>query len=155
MEYVNSTNSGEYTFVQIYAPWDLLTRYAEVMKLRMPMKTIQSNMKRLFDEEYNDNSMIFTAPYSRDKEYLFDIPTEDREQFFSSSQRAQIVEFILKRKSFSQNPTDVFSMGINKLLQDSVYLAAYPLHEGLPLLNILSIHLMLIFNFIAIFRQNK
>ena len=131
IDYVNSTGSGEYTFVQIYAPWDLLTRYAEVMKLRMPMKTIQSNMKRLFDEEYNDNSMIFTAPYSRDKEYLFDIPTEDREQFFSSSQRAQIVEFILKRKSFSQNPTDVFSIGINKLLRDNVYLAAYPLHEGM------------------------
>ena len=130
LEYMNSGN-GEYTYVHIFAPWDLLTRYAEVMKLRMPMKTIQSNMKDLFDEEYRDKSMVFTAPYSRDKEYLFDIPTEDREDFFSSSQRAQIVEFILKRKSFSQNPTDVFSLGVNKLISDNVYLAAYPLHEGL------------------------
>ena len=99
----------------------------------MPMKTIQSNMKMLFDTEYEDRSMVFTAPYSRDKEYLFDIPVEDREDFFSSSQRSQIVEFILKRKSFSQNPTDVFSVGINKLVSDNVYLAAYPLHEGLDL----------------------
>ena len=74
--------------------------------------------------------MIFTAPYSRDKEYLFDIP-ENKEQFFTKSQRAQIVEFILKRKSFSSNATDVFSIGINKLLSDNVYSAAYPLHEGL------------------------
>lgn len=133
LEYANSTGSGEYTFVHIFTPWDLLTRYAEVMKLRMPMKTIQSNMKMLFDTEYEDRSMVFTAPYSRDKEYLFDIPVEDREDFFSSSQRSQIVEFILKRKSFSQNPTDVFSVGINKLVSDNVYLAAYPLHEGLDL----------------------
>ena len=118
------------TFVQIFAPWDLLTRYAEVMKLRMPMKTIQSNMKILFDLEFADHSMTFTAPYSRGKEYLFDIP-EQREDFFTSSQRAQIVEFILKRKSFSQNANDVFSIGINKLLQDGVYLAAFPLHEGM------------------------
>lgn len=96
------------------------------------MKTIP-NMKRVFDEEDSeeDQSMLFTAPYSRDKVYLFDIPVEDREAFFSSSHRAQIVEFILKRKSFSQNPKDVFSIGVNKLLSDNVYLAAYPLHEGL------------------------
>ncbi len=100
------------------------------MKLRMPMKTIRSNLKLLFDEEYNSDSMIFTAPYSRDKEYLFDIP-EDKEQFFSTSQRAQIVEFILKRKSFSSNCSDVFSMGINKLLSDKVYADAYPLHKGM------------------------
>jgi hypothetical protein len=96
----------------------------------MPMKTIRSNLKILFDEEYNSDSMIFTAPYSKDKEYLFDIP-EDKEQFFSSSQRAQIVEFILKRKSFSSNSSDVFSMGINKLLSDKVYADAYPLHKGM------------------------
>ncbi|CAG2184058.1 unnamed protein product, partial [Oppiella nova] len=103
LEYTDSIGSGEYTYVHIFAPWDLLTRYAEVMKLRMPMKTIQSNMKVLFDEEYSTDSMVFTAPYTRDKEYLFDIPVPDKEQFFTSSQRAQIVEFILKRKSFTTN----------------------------------------------------
>ncbi|CAG2117039.1 unnamed protein product, partial [Medioppia subpectinata] len=37
LEYADSVGNDEYTYVQIYAPWDLLTRYAEVMKLRMPM----------------------------------------------------------------------------------------------------------------------
>ena len=49
--------------------------------------------------------------------------------FFSSAQRSQIVEFILKRKSFSANLSDT-SFGISKLLHEGAYIAAYPLHEG-------------------------
>lgn len=105
-----------------------MTRYAEVMKLKMPMKTIQTSWKMLFDEE-EDQTMRFTVAYSKDKEYLFDIPPQ-KEQFFSSAQRAQVVEFILKRKSFSADMNDASAFGINKLLSDNVYIAAYPLHEG-------------------------
>ena len=106
-----------------------MTRYAEVMKLKMPMKTIQTSWKMLFDED-EDHSMRFTAAYSRDKEYLFDIPPQ-KEQFFSTAQRAQVVEFVLKRKSFSANLSDANEFGISRLLNDKVYIAAYPLHEGL------------------------
>lgn len=98
------------------------------MKLKMPMKTMQTTWKMLFDED-EDHSMRFTAPYSKDKEYLFDIPPQ-KESFFSTAQRAQVIEFILKRKSFSKNKSDVTEFGINKLLSDKVYIAAYPIHEG-------------------------
>lgn len=118
-----------HTFVKIFAPWEVLTRYAEIMKLKMPMKTIQTSWKMLFDEE-DDHSMRFTAAYSRDKEYLFDIPPQ-KELFFSTAQRAQVVEFILKRKSFSPNLNDATAFGIHKLLTDKIYIAAYPLHEGI------------------------
>jgi len=117
-----------YMFIKIYTPWNVMTRYAEVMKLKMPMKTIQTSWKMLFDED-EDHSMRFTAAYSRDKEYLFDIPPQ-KEQFFSTAQRAQVVEFILKRKSFSANLSDANEFGISKLLNDKIYIAAYPLHEG-------------------------
>lgn len=99
------------------------------MKLKMPMKTIQTSWKMLFDED-EDHSMRFTAAYSKDKEYLFDIPIH-KEQFFSAAQRAQVVEFILKRKSFSPNLNDASEFGINKLLSDKIYISAYPLHEGI------------------------
>src|SRR5699024_949400 len=111
-----------HTFVKIYAPWNVLTRYAETMLLKMPVKTMQTTWKMLFDDD-EDHSMRFTAPYSKDKEYLFDIPPQ-KEQFFSTAQRAQVIEFILRRKSFSRNPDDVTEFGINKLISDSVYIAS-------------------------------
>lgn len=137
IEYTN--DSIDKTYVKLHAPWELLARYAEIMKLKMPMKTIQTNWKILFDEdETHAFSMKFTAAYSRDKEYLFNIPPQ-RELFFTSAQRAQVIEFILKRKSFSQNLNDATAFGINKLLSDKVYIGAYPLHEGNSLIHTLTL----------------
>ncbi len=129
LEYAEDVGGAGYVFVKIYTPWNVLTRYAELMKLKMPMKTIQTSWKMLFEED-EDHAMRFTAAYSKDKEYLFDIPPQ-KELFFSTAQRAQVIEFILKRKSFSPNLNDASEFGINKLLSDKVYIAAYPLHEGL------------------------
>lgn len=123
-----STVGNAITYVHIYASWDVLSRYAEIMALRMPMKTIQSNLKLLFDEDTNKDTKAFTTVFSREKEYLFDIPDNDPENFFSPSQRGEIVSYILRRTKFNEN-NDVFSIGINKLLADRVYDAAYPLHD--------------------------
>ncbi|RWS06314.1 Anoctamin-1-like protein [Dinothrombium tinctorium] len=117
------------SYVKIHAPWDVLCRYAEIMKLKMPMKHVESTWKIIFDEDDPYCKKRFTAPYTRDKEYLFNIPPV-KERFFSSSQRSQMVDFILKRKSFSPKTNDASAFGLNKLLQEDVYLAAYPLHEG-------------------------
>ena len=128
LEYTEDISQAGYVFIKIYAPWPVLTRYAEIMKLKMPMKTMQTTWKMLFDDD-ETHSMHFTAAYSKDKEYLFDVPPQ-KELFFHTAQRAQVVEFILKRKSFSRNEDDVTEFGINKLLSDKVYIAAYPIHEG-------------------------
>ena len=49
--------------------------------------------------------------------------------FFSPSNRSRIVAFILKRKMFSEESGDEFSFGIDRLLSEGVYAAAYPLHD--------------------------
>src|SRR5699024_7340402 len=67
----------------------------------------------------------YTTNFSRDKEYLFAIPP-DRDQFFTPSQRSEIIDFILRRTSFSTSSDDSFNIGIHKLLADTAYLAAYP-----------------------------
>lgn len=128
LEYTEDIGGTGYVFIKIYAPWNVLTRYAEIMKLKMPMRTMQTTWKMLFDDDEH-HSMRFTAAYSKDKEYLFDIPPQ-KELFFTTAQRAQVVEFILKRKSFSPNQDDVTEFGINKLISDKVYISAYPIHEG-------------------------
>lgn len=43
--------------------------------------------------------------------------------------RTLVVDFILERQSFSEDSSDVQSVGIKKLLADGVYRAAYPLHD--------------------------
>ena len=155
---VDSTVGNEYVYVHIYAPWETLARYAEVMSLRMPMKTVVSRLNELFEEEADEeeeekdwlddqnvllnrclayfytasprSGRVFTTTFSRDKEYLFAIPTTDREDFFSPSQRSEIIDFILRRTTFDPDlQRNALSIGINKLLADGVYVAAYPLHD--------------------------
>ncbi|GFR30733.1 anoctamin-1 [Trichonephila clavata] len=151
-------------FVKMHAPWEVLSRYGEILKFKMPMKEslfelperTSSNVpdfdfsKYYFRNLFNRMTGLarsvsdlmhpecyklkfkdcrFATVYSRDKEYLFDIPRK-KENFFSPAQRSRIVQFILKRKSFTENHTDVSGFGIKKLLADGVYTAAYPLHEG-------------------------
>ena len=54
---------------------------------------------------------------------------KDRETFFSSAQRSQIVWQILMRTRYDDDDSD--KVGIARLLSNSVYKAAYPLHDGL------------------------
>lgn len=51
------------------------------------------------------------------------------ENFFSSSIRSRIVDFIIKRKRFKEDIDDEFAFGIERLLAEGIYSAAYPLHD--------------------------
>lgn len=52
-----------------------------------------------------------------------------QEDFFSPAVRSSVVNFILSRQKFSASDDDQFAFGINRLINDDVYLAAYPLHD--------------------------
>jgi len=69
----------------------------------------------------------YTEAYSRDKDYLFKELTEDS---FSPANRSRIVEFILQRPCGEDDEDDDISGGIDKLISEGVYTAAYPLHYG-------------------------
>ncbi|XP_075726941.1 anoctamin-2-like isoform X2 [Rhipicephalus microplus] len=136
LEHVPQNPSG-LCFVKIHAPWEVLSCFAEIMRLKMPVKEwslrMQEQNAMLDCEPVEIRSMgrrqkQFAVTFSMSKEYLFDIP-EPKEDFFSAAQRAQVVHFILQRKSFSRD-TQRRHFGIGRLLADGVYLAAYPLHEG-------------------------
>ena len=60
---------------------------------------------------------------------IFDRFSTQSADFFSPSNRSRIVAFILKRKMFSDESGDEFSFGIDRLLAEGVYAAAYPLHD--------------------------
>ncbi len=86
-------------------------------------------VKGLLTDEKNFPPLThrFTAIYSRQKEYLFDIHNEN---FFTAAIRSRIVQFILDRNRFSDSEADDNSFGIDRLVMDETYIAAYPLHDG-------------------------
>lgn len=65
-------------------------------------------------------SLIYSLPLR------FNVEDED---FFTCSVRSRIVDFILKRKRFRDDPEDEFAFGIERLLAEGTYAAAYPLHD--------------------------
>ncbi|XP_077494204.1 anoctamin 1 isoform X3 [Amblyomma americanum] len=138
LEHVPQNPSG-LCFVKIHAPWEVLSCFAEIMRLKMPVKEwslrMQEQNAMLDCEPVEVRAMgrrqkQFAVTFSMSKEYLFDIP-EPKEDFFTAAQRAQVVHFILQRKSFSRD-SHRRHFGVGRLLADGVYLAAYPLHEGGP-----------------------
>ncbi|EFA04121.2 anoctamin-5 isoform X2 [Tribolium castaneum] len=149
LEYVPQESNG-LNFIKIHAPKEVLRRYSEILKLRMPMREMpafrQMHSRTNFivegitsqwdklksyvivdSEKFPEKDQRFTAIYSRDREYLFDV---DSPCFFTPAIHSRIVQFILDRKRFSDNHHDDFAFGIERLLNDSVYSAAYPLHDG-------------------------
>ncbi|KAK4289630.1 hypothetical protein Pmani_037410, partial [Petrolisthes manimaculis] len=135
----SQSQDGETYFVKIHAPWDLLARYAEIMKLKKPIKKEDAEKKKsgffswlgVKDPFQYDHSRIpqeptyFSTGFNRTHVDQFII--KDRESFFSPSQRSLIVWEILLRVRYNDNELGV---GISRLLANDIYVAAFPLHDG-------------------------
>ncbi|XP_076035437.1 anoctamin-5-like [Oratosquilla oratoria] len=140
LEDKSQSQDGQTYYLKVHAPWDLLVRYAEIMKLKKPIKqnNIQSpkkwnifhffGMKNpfLYDEDLiPPEPMYFSTGFNRNRMEQFII--KDRETFFNPSQRSQIVWEILLRVRYSE---DELGVGISRLLANESYVAAFPLHDG-------------------------
>jgi anoctamin-1 len=122
--------------IKIHVPLPVLQRTAEVMKLRVPLKdapvaedsesAVKSRLWSRFGFDLNvfpPKGRRFTEVYSAHKDHLF-----DGRHFSEWSTRTSIVDFVLKRARF--DPHDEYAFGIERLLTERIYSAAYPLHEG-------------------------
>ncbi|KAM8891446.1 anoctamin-1 isoform 2-T3 [Spinachia spinachia] len=144
LEKDEETKISGVSFVKIHAPWNILCREAELMKLKMPTKKVYE-VKQLrgvvekisslvskvveplhpqVEEHQQKNIKHLSHTFSREKQHLFDL--SDKDYFFDSKTRSSIVFEILKRTKCKAK----YSMGITSLLGNGVYTAAYPLHDG-------------------------
>ncbi|XP_063990308.1 anoctamin-5-like isoform X1 [Diachasmimorpha longicaudata] len=127
-------------FIKIHAPKEVLQTFCGIMKLKMPIKPLSNEELQvsgtdIFEDakswfinlfkcaqldpaKFPKREARLLAEFSRDKDYLFDL---DDDNFFPTNVRAMIVDFILERQS----------EGIQRLIANGVYSAAYPLHDGM------------------------
>ncbi|XP_022914526.2 anoctamin-1-like [Onthophagus taurus] len=129
-------------FIKIYVPREVLCQYAELLKLRLPIKDpegftpkeniFSSVIKRCLDrckvrldeKKFPPQQYKLTAEFSRDKYYLFDV---DDPNFFNIGVRISVISYILDREKYGKED---HSKGIKNLISTDVYKAAYPLHDG-------------------------
>ncbi|XP_064490152.1 anoctamin-5-like isoform X1 [Ornithodoros turicata] len=168
----SSKRDSRMYYLKIHSPWEVLTRYAELLHLKMPIRkqekirnfpiitvpegekptlpdvkelqkalsrtpkrSPKASLERLWGKLVNpfpynrklipDEGHYFNTDFQRDKERFFIMSS--RETFFSQAQRSRITWEVLMRASFDAQDRQ---KGIYRLLNDGVYLAAYPLHDG-------------------------
>ncbi|XP_063303296.1 anoctamin-4 isoform X1 [Pelobates fuscus] len=152
MEKESSITNSDIIFVKLHAPWDVLGKYAEQMNVRMPFrrkiyylhrrykfmsrmekqlsrfrgwlpkKPMRLDKETIPDLEEND---CYTAPFSQQRIHHFIINNKDT--FFNNATRSRIVHHILQRVKYEEGKNKI---GLNRLLTNCTYEAAFPLHEG-------------------------
>uniref|UniRef100_A0A3P9IU75 Anoctamin n=1 Tax=Oryzias latipes TaxID=8090 RepID=A0A3P9IU75_ORYLA len=153
LEKEHSLTNNDIMLVKVHASWDTLCKYAERMNIRMPFRKkcyfsdtrskglgsrfhlrcqqiknwFPKNPMKLDKEALPDleESDCYTAPFSRARMHHFTI--SNRETFFSNSTRSRIVHHVLQRTKYEDGKS---KMGINRLLGNNTYEAAFPPHEG-------------------------
>ncbi|RZC37101.1 anoctamin-1-like [Asbolus verrucosus] len=129
-------------FVKIHVPREVLCQYAEILKLRLPIRydgseppskgLFYSTVNKLLDcchvrldpKLFPPKKYRLTAEFCRDKNYLFDVDSPD---FFNQGVRIAVASYILERERYGPDDQD---KGIKRLISEDIYKAAYPLHDG-------------------------
>uniref|UniRef100_A0A8C6Q0P9 Anoctamin n=1 Tax=Nothobranchius furzeri TaxID=105023 RepID=A0A8C6Q0P9_NOTFU len=138
----SESEDGKTYFVKIHAPWEVLSTYASVLNLKVPFKvddTLDEKTEmpmswlatpfRLPKDIMHPEPDYFTAPFNKDKPDFFLI--NDKDTFFPPSTRNRIVYYILSRCSYTgEECADKDKKGIKRLLNNSTYTAAFPLHDS-------------------------
>ncbi|XP_061591032.1 anoctamin-7 [Cololabis saira] len=128
-------------FLKISAPWDVLVYYAEELCLRAPLQAQQHLdlntsalvMKRLCIPNVMRESVpnrpldYYTCAFRKSKMNRF-LGYENQENYFSNTQRHRVLYEILARTVYGKRKRA--EVGVDRLVNEGAYTAAFPLHEG-------------------------
>ncbi|XP_056297141.1 anoctamin-7-like [Pseudoliparis swirei] len=127
-------------FVLLSAPWNVLCYYAEEISLRVPLKVVTApitnwsaqvltrlSLPNPLDHEVpNPPPDFYTCQFRTNKLPRF-LGSDNKETFFKTTQRHQLLYEILARTPYGSVTRG--EVGIDRLLTEQVFTAAYPLHE--------------------------
>ncbi|XP_008307804.1 anoctamin-7 [Cynoglossus semilaevis] len=128
-------------FVLLSAPWNVLCYYAEEISLRVPLQIVNySNItwsekilsklslpNPMTQEVPNPPVCYYTCEFRNNKLERF-LGSNDHEVFFKTTQRHQVLYEILARTPYGSVKKG--QVGVDRLLSEHIFTAAYPLHEG-------------------------
>ncbi|XP_035011707.2 anoctamin-1 [Hippoglossus stenolepis] len=145
-------SNGCISFSRLHIPWPILSREAELQKIKVAVKkkcelrkrtgiagiwdSIVNKVNTPFhpdvpdfdvhrDSETHTHLKTLKHPFIRDKLHLYDI--KSTETLFDNTTRSRIVAEIISRTTCRQT---IQTTGINSLLARGVYESAFPLHDG-------------------------
>ncbi|KAM9358744.1 anoctamin-7 [Symphorus nematophorus] len=128
-------------FVLLNAPWSVLCYYAEEISLRVPLQVVTAPFVNWSEHALSRLSLpnpfaqdvpnpppdYYTCQFRSNKLQRF-LGSDNKETFFKMTQRHQVVYEILARTPYGVVKKG--EVGIDRLLNEQVFTAAYPLHEG-------------------------
>ncbi|XP_023234951.1 anoctamin-7-like isoform X2 [Centruroides sculpturatus] len=128
-------------FIKLSTPWHLLIDYAEELCFRAPLQvnpnTTMNWSERILKKLHilnicsisipNQPPDYYTCAFKKSKMEKF-LGIENREEFFTSVQRSQVVNEILKNIVYGKRSKG--EVGIERLVEENVYTDAFPLHDG-------------------------
>uniref|UniRef100_A0A0N4ZJA1 Anoctamin n=1 Tax=Parastrongyloides trichosuri TaxID=131310 RepID=A0A0N4ZJA1_PARTI len=135
-------------YVLISAPFHVLSRQAEILKLKMPVLNSEEIISvPLFDGLFDRLLMkLFKTSRNNDVEERLEMKLKYRsffmeekiecfencnnpELFFGRSERIRLVYDLLLRTKFGFEESDRYQIGIEKMISRGIYNDAFPLHE--------------------------
>ncbi|XP_016047564.2 anoctamin-7 [Erinaceus europaeus] len=135
------TEAGAVHYQLLSVPWTVLCYYAEDLCLKLPLQELPSQASNwssrllarlglpnpLLDEVPDMPPEVYSCQFKVSKLARF-LGSDNQDTFFSSTQRHQIIFEILAKTPYGHERKGL--LGIEQLLAQGVFRAAFPLHDG-------------------------
>ncbi|KAL6036764.1 hypothetical protein STEG23_014998 [Scotinomys teguina] len=128
-------------YILLRAPWAVLCYYAEDLRLKLPLQELPNQASNwsatLLERLGIPNILVEHVPDTPPEYYSCQfkasklpwfLGSDNQDTFFSSTKRHQIVFEILAKTQYGHEKKGFF--GIDQLLAEGVFNAAFPLHDG-------------------------